>query len=168
MSDVQSFNDVLRHWSEVFMERSMRDFAAFMRSAGLSMPQVSTLFRLHYQGSCAVSDLSSHLGVTTAAASQMIDRLVQQGLLERSEDPNDRRAKQITLTPAGRELVQASIEARTQWMTEVAAVLSPAEQAEIAAALTALTDAVQRLDQVALQMGHERAARGSKTQGQGS
>lgn len=129
------------------MERTMRDFTAFMRSVGLSMPQVSTLFRLYYQGSCAVSDLGSHLGVTNAAASQMIERLVQQGLLERSEDPSDRRAKQITLTPAGRELVQSSIEARTRWMAELTAVLSPDEQATITAALGTLTSAVKNLRQ---------------------
>ncbi len=165
MSVDRSFNELLRHWSELFMERSMRDFAAFLRNAGVSMPQVSTLFRLYYQGNCAVSDLSGHLGVTTAAASQMIDRLVQQGLLERSEDPNDRRAKQITLTPAGRELVQTSIEARTRWMDDVATVLSSSEQAQVAAALAVLTDAMQQLDQAAPQALPERALRGSRTHG---
>lgn len=142
----QQFDDMLYHWSEVFMERTMRDFTAFMRSSGLSMPQVSTLFRLYYHGGCAVTDLGSHLGVTSAAASQMIDRLVQQGLLERSEDPSDRRAKQITLTPAGRELVQASIEARTRWMAELTAVLSPEQQVTIVAALGTLTSAAKSLD----------------------
>ena len=83
------------------MGRSMRDFTTFMRNSGLSMPQVSALFRLYYQGQCGVTDIADHLDVTSAAASQMIERLVQQGLLERSEDPNDRRVKQIDLSPAG-------------------------------------------------------------------
>ncbi len=140
------FNDVLRQWTEVFMGRSMRDFSAFMRNSGLSMPQVSALYRLYYRGQCGVTDIADHLDVSSAAASQMIERLVQQGLLERSEDPNDRRAKQIALSPAGRELMEESIEARVRWMAELTTVLSPEEQDTIVAALDALTSAAIRLD----------------------
>lgn len=140
------FNQVLRQWTEVFMGRSMRDFGAYMRNHGLSMPQVLLLYRLYYQGQCGVSDIADHLAVTNAAASQTIERLVQQGLLDRSEDPNDRRAKQIALSPAGRALMQESIEARVRWMAELTTVLSPEEQDTIVAALDALTSAAIRLD----------------------
>lgn len=140
------FSEVLRQWTEVFMGRSMRDFSAFMRNSGLSMPQVSALYRLYYQGRCGVTDIADHLDVSSAAASQMIERLVQQGLLERSEDPNDRRAKQIALSPAGRELMEESIEARVRWMAELTTVLSSEEQATIVAALDALTSAAIHLD----------------------
>lgn len=146
MAMSQPFDNVLRRWSEVFMGRSMRDFSVFMRNSGLSMPQVSALYRLYYQGPCGVTDIADHLAVTTPAASQMIERLVQQGLLERNEDPNDRRAKQIALSPAGRALMERSIEARVRWMAELTTVLSPAEQATIAAALDALTSAATELD----------------------
>jgi DNA-binding MarR family transcriptional regulator len=140
------FNEVLRQWTEVFMGRSMRDFGAYMRNHGLSMPQVLLLYRLYYQGQCGVSDIADHLAVTNAAASQSIERLVQQGLLERSEDPNDRRAKQIALSPAGRALMEESIEARVRWMAELTTVLSPEDQTTIIAALDALTSAALRLD----------------------
>jgi hypothetical protein len=71
------FNDVLRQWTEVFMGRSMRDFSAFMRNSGLSMPQVSLLYRLYYRGQCGVTDIADHLAVTSPAASQMVERLGQ-------------------------------------------------------------------------------------------
>ncbi len=140
------FDDVLRQWSEVFMGRSMRELSAFMRNFGLSMPQVSLLSRLYYQGQCGVTDIADHLAVTSPAASQMVERLVQQGLLERNEDPIDRRAKQIALSPAGRELIQDSIEARVRWMAELTTVLSPEDQTTIAAALDTLTNAARQLD----------------------
>ncbi|MFZ2359586.1 MAG: MarR family transcriptional regulator [Anaerolineae bacterium] len=146
MTGSLQFNQVLRQWTEVFMGRSMRDFGAYMRNHGLSMPQVLLLYRLYYQGQCGVSDIADHLAVTNAAASQTIERLVQQGLLDRSEDPNDRRAKQIALSPAGRALMQESIEARVRWMAELTTVLSPEEQDTIVAALDALTSAAIRLD----------------------
>ncbi len=146
MYNTERFDDVLRQWTEVFMGRSMRDFSAFMRNYGLSMPQVLLLFRLYYQGQCGVSDIADHLAVTNPAASQTIDRLVQQGLLERKEDPNDRRAKQIDLSPAGRQLLLDSIEARVRWVAELTTVLSPEEQAVIITALNALSNAAIRLD----------------------
>jgi DNA-binding MarR family transcriptional regulator len=140
------FDDVLRQWSEVFMGRSMRELSAFMRNSGLSMPQVSLLSRLYYQGQCGVTDIADHLAVTSPAASQLVDRLVQQGLLERNEDPNDRRAKQIALSPAGRQLIQDGIEARVRWTAELTTVLSPEDQAVIVTALDALTSAAIKLD----------------------
>ena len=151
MAPSQQFAAVLREWSEVFMRRSMRDFTTFMRNSGLTMPQVSALFKLHYQGTCGVSDIADHLDVTSAAASQMVDRLVQQGLLERSTDPHDRRVKQLELTPLGSRLLEGSIEARVQWMAGLTTVLSPAEQETIVTALDLLTDAATRLERHAFE-----------------
>lgn len=146
MNREERLTPVLREWSEVFMRRSMREFSQFMRGSGLSMPQVSALMRLYYQGMCGVTDIAEHLDVTSAAASQMVDRLVQQGLVARSTAPTDRRIKQIVLTPAGRTLVEDSVEARVQWMAQLTTVLSAEEQTAIATALDLLTSAARRLD----------------------
>lgn len=123
------------------MRRSMHDFMAFTRGKGLSMPQFGVLMRLYHVQSCDVSGLGEHLGVSNAAASQMIDRLVQQGLLARGEQAADRRVRTITLTEAGRALVEESIAARQRWLEQLTTALTPAEQAEIAAALLTLTRA---------------------------
>ncbi len=149
MTDTERFNTVLHDWVHVFMRRSMRDLAQFTRESGMSMAQFNTLMHLHHQGACGVTDIGSHLGVTSAAASQMIDRLVQQGLLERSEDPDDRRARQIRVTPAGRQVIEAGIAARRRWMEGLATALEPAEQEQIALALTLLTGAARRLEAAA-------------------
>ena len=84
----------------------------------------------------------------------MVDRLVQQGLLERSTDPNDRRVKQLELTPLGNRLLEDSIEARVQWMAGLTTVLSPAEQETIVSALDLLTDAATRLERHAFEESH--------------
>lgn len=142
----QLLTATLREWSETFMHRSMRDFGHFMREAGLSMPQMTVLFHLYYHGRCGVSDIGNHLDVTSPAASQLIDRLVQQGLAARSEDPEDRRVRQIDLTPQGQHLVQEAIEARVHWIEELAGALQPAEQASVSAALRLLTESVRRIE----------------------
>ena len=146
MAPQQEFAIVLRKWSELFMRRSMRDLAVFMRSHGLTMPQVSALYRLRYGGMCGVSDIADHLDVTNAAASQMVDRLVQQGLLARSTDPEDRRVKRIELTALGHQLLDDAIEARVRWVSEMTTVLSLDQQALIMEALDGLTKAAAVLE----------------------
>jgi len=116
MTIPDQFTQVMRDWSEVFMRRSMHDFIQFSKDSGLSMGQTSALFHLHHGSSCGVSDIGELLGVTNAGASQMVDRLVRMDLIERSEDPADRRAKQLQLTAKGRLIVKESIEARRRWM----------------------------------------------------
>jgi len=146
MSPSKQFSDVLSEWVGVFMRRSMRDFMQSMKNSGLSMPQLSTLMRLYYQNSCGVSEVGSQLGVTNAAASQMIERLVRQGLLERAEHPDDRRAKQLKLTPKGRMLISKTIEARRRWMEALTTALTRDQQATIITALTSLTEAARELE----------------------
>jgi DNA-binding MarR family transcriptional regulator len=76
-----------------------------------------------------VSAIGDHLGVTNAAVSQMLERLVQHGYVERLEDPEDRRARRISLTAKGKSVVRGSLEAGSQWLDGIAARLDPAERA---------------------------------------
>ena len=52
--------------------------------------------------------------VSLAAVSQMIDRLVQQGLLDRAEDPVDRRRKVLATTTRARSLLRKVENARSR------------------------------------------------------
>jgi DNA-binding MarR family transcriptional regulator len=88
--------------------------------------------------------------VTNAAASQMVERMVQLGFFTRSEDASDRRVKQIALTPQGQALIAAGIDARRRWMEELTDSLTPQEQEGIIAALRILTRAAQKLEEPVL------------------
>lgn len=135
----------LHGWAEIFMAHSMRAWMRYVRSTGLSMIQFNTLMRLHYRGQCALSEVGAELDITPAATSQMVDKLVQNGYLTRAEDPADRRVKVLTLTDKGRALVHAAVEARNAWLADLAASLPPADRAELARALGALTATARAL-----------------------
>jgi DNA-binding MarR family transcriptional regulator len=143
MSQSIAFTEVIREWSEVFMHRSMRDFRKFMEETGLSFSQINILMRLKHGGNSGVSEIGDQLGVTNAAASQAVDRLVQLGLIKRTEDPDDRRAKKLALTPDGNALIEKGIEVRSQWVEGLTGALSPDEQSLIISALTLLTAAAR-------------------------
>ena len=137
----------LRAWMDVFMHRSMRGWTHFAKSTGLSMPQFSILMQLHYKGACGMSAISERFDVTAAAASQLVDKLVQAGYIERTEDPSDRRAKLLKLSTKGAQLVDDGIQERYRWMDELTSRLSAAEQTMISEALTLLTEAARQMEQ---------------------
>ena len=93
MSQIKTITEVIQEWSEVFMHRSGREFRRFMEKSNLSFSQVNVLMRLFHSADCGVSEIGEEMGITNPAASQAVDRLVQMGLIERTEDPDDRRSK---------------------------------------------------------------------------
>jgi len=149
MSTSERFKQVMRRWAELFMHHSLHEFKRFMDESGLSASQVHTLMQLYRQGDCGVARIGNHLGVTSAAASQMVDRLVEYGLLERGQHAGDRRTRPISLTPKGRALVEAGIEARRGWMEQLTRSFSLQEQELIICALTLLSDAAAELEPAA-------------------
>ncbi len=108
--------EAILDWSAIFMRLSMNDFLRFSRSAGFSFMQMALSMHLHYKGPTEVMACGELLQLSPAGASQMIERLVQQGLAQRSETPDDRRVRLVHLTRAGRQIVGASIEAQQGWL----------------------------------------------------
>jgi len=139
------FVRTLQSWTEIFMQHSMHNFIRHSKDNGISMSQIGALFHIHHKGHCGVTDLGEDIGVTSAAASQLLERLVQQGLVTRSEDPQDRRVKQIVLTEFGKGILKESIRARQGWLNDLSGTLSPAEKEQVMAALRILTEKAQSL-----------------------
>lgn len=146
MSPTEQFSRVLREWTKVFMHRSAGDFKRFLKESGLSVSHLIILMRLHHGDHCGVSEISHHLGISSPAASQAIDRLVQMGALVRREDPHDRRAKQLALSDQGKQLIEKLFDARTQWIERLTDALSDEQQGTIIEALTLLTEAARKTD----------------------
>ena len=147
MTSPTQLNKTLHAWMDVFMHRSMRSWMHFAKSTGLSMPQFSILMQLYYRGHCGISDISDRFEISTAAASQHVENLVQAGLIERNEAAADRRAKQVELSPRGRSLLEKGISERYRWMDRLAEILDEKDRDKITGALTILTEAARKLEQ---------------------
>ncbi len=129
------------------MRNTMRKFFRYAKENALSMSQMGALMQLHHKGVCGVSDIGDDLGISSAAASQMLERLFQQGLIERSEDPHDRRVKQIILTDKGLQVLQAGFQARQSWLDDLARSLTPAEREQVLNAFSLLIEKAKQLDE---------------------
>jgi DNA-binding MarR family transcriptional regulator len=75
------------------------------KSRGTTRAQWIVLFRLRQQEGLSQVDLADVLELQPISLVRLLDRLVDQGLLERRTHPTDRRANQLFLTKPGRQLV---------------------------------------------------------------
>lgn len=145
MSDTKDlFVATLQAWIEGFLRRSMLDSIVYAKEQNLSRSQMITLIHLRQLGACSVSDIGDLIGITSAGASQLLERMVQQELVERIEDPEDRRAKLITLTGKGREMLEESMRVRRRWLEDFARKLSPEEQIQVVEVMRLLLDAIEQ------------------------
>ncbi|RLD97026.1 MAG: hypothetical protein DRJ13_12895 [Bacteroidetes bacterium] len=145
MSSPDPFLSTIHDWMGLIMHRSMRGYMHYAREKGLSRSMIGTLFHLIHRDHTGVTDLSEHLGVSSAAASQMLERLVEEGLIQRSENPDDRRMKQIILTDEGHRVIKETIDARLGWLEELTANFSEEEKEQITSALELIINKAKEL-----------------------
>jgi MarR family transcriptional regulator, organic hydroperoxide resistance regulator len=146
MTSSSKLIQTIRQFMDFAMHHSMRERVHFAKATGLSMPQFGILMQLHYRGNCGVSDIGERFDITNAAASQLVDKLVQSGLIQREENPNDRRAKLLNLTDKGNKLIQQGIEGRYRWVDQLAAKLTAEERAKVDEALQIMTQTAKELE----------------------
>jgi len=145
LSDEDTFLNALREWMEASMHRSFHAFIRHNRESDLSLSQVNALFRLFHHGASSVNDLANHLGITTAAVSQLLDPLIVGDLVLRSENPKDRRMKLIALTEKGHAMVEESMNRRHAWLSELSRLLSDAEKEELLPTIRLLNQRTRKL-----------------------
>jgi DNA-binding MarR family transcriptional regulator len=146
MISQSDFIQIVRQFMDIAMHRALHERLQLAKALGLSMPQFSTLVQLHFRGIAGISEVSERFEITPAAASQLVDKLVQGGLIRREEDPHDRRAKCLNLTDKGKNLVQRKMEERYRWLDQLAEKLTPEERAKVAEAMDIMTRAAKELE----------------------
>jgi MarR family 2-MHQ and catechol resistance regulon transcriptional repressor len=144
MDDVDLTKSLL-DWSSTFIRLSLYDFNRYTRSMGLSLGQMTVLMHLHYQGPCEVTRFCDMMQITPAGASNMIERMVQQGVVRRDELPEDRRVRLVDLTDSGRRIVLEGVAMREAWVTQLVASLSTEEREKIFTAMMSLNQHAELL-----------------------
>jgi MarR family transcriptional regulator for hemolysin len=93
------------------------------RQLGISRAQWVVLMRLDRSEGLKQSELAEILDLQPISLTRLLDRLADNGLIERRPDPNDRRANQLYLTPAARPLLEQLVELGRDLMDDVLAGL---------------------------------------------
>ena len=133
--------DLLALWRHVLSTGSGGAYAIF-EELDLSLTQVKTLAALA-RDELTVKDLAERLGLSLPGASRAVDALVCRGLLDRREDPDDRRQKRLRCTHDGLAALRRLDEARLAGMAAFAATLPPAQCRRLSAALKPILDDIE-------------------------
>jgi MarR family transcriptional regulator, lower aerobic nicotinate degradation pathway regulator len=109
----------------------------------MTAPQRIALVEIGHDGPLRLNDLAHRIGASLATASRAVDALEQLGLVARAPAPEDRRALSITLTPAGRALVDERHRRAAAAFEPAAGTLDAAERSELLALLERMTAALR-------------------------
>ncbi|HZV82455.1 MAG TPA: MarR family transcriptional regulator [Geobacteraceae bacterium] len=116
------------------------------QAAGLTDATWRPLLHLHRLGDgVRQKDLAASVGIEGPSLVRLLDTLVAKGLIERSEDGSDRRAKLLCLTPEGREVVVRIRETVTSLENELMSPFSDEDVAQAAAFIQRLETSVHDL-----------------------
>src|SRR4051794_3879850 len=101
------------------MQTCGRDVVQLAAEFEISFSQMKALHRLReHDEPMSVKELGDQLGLSLAAMSRAADGLVQRGLVDRVEDPTDRRIKRLSVTEAGHDFVSRLIQSRLAGIEE--------------------------------------------------
>src|SRR4051812_22140076 len=111
---------------------------------GISLAQFQLLEPLA-GGPCTNRQLADAAGVASPPATRMIDLMSARELVSRVEDPSDRRAVLISLTPAGRAALQAKLDEYQALRERVAEAIEPGQRQVAARVLQELAAVIEEL-----------------------
>ena len=107
--------------------------------AGLNVTDMECLRLLFHKGSATPSELARHTGLTSGAATAMLDRLERAGLIERRANPDDRRGSLITPAKSGAKIAASWFESARKAQDELISSYSDKELEIIADAFERFT-----------------------------
>jgi len=110
-----------------------------------TIAQYRALVVLASRGPRRIVDLAEALDVAPSTAGRMCDRLVSKGLVRRHRARGDRRAVLVSVTPAGRQVVDEATSRRRALIAEILERLPVAAQQAVAQALRTFADAADEV-----------------------
>ncbi|GAB2632164.1 MarR family winged helix-turn-helix transcriptional regulator [Nocardia goodfellowii] len=118
-----------------------KTFAAHGLDAA-SFDVLATLRRSDPPHCLTPTELMRSAMVTSGAITQRLDRLEERGLVTRSRSASDGRGIKVTLTEAGRALVDAALPDHVATEERLLAALTPAQRARLAATLRTVLESL--------------------------
>lgn len=95
-------NSTLERITRILFSNVIERLAVVMSEEHLSFSQVAALHIIDREQNININDISTKLSLSMSATSRMIDELVKKDLIERKEDQENRRSKNLTVSSTGK------------------------------------------------------------------
>lgn len=149
MADISlsGFVDQISEIMPIIMKQFSRYQMNELYKGKITLPQFFILEFLSTNKQSKMKDLAGFMGVTTAAATGIVDRLVRDGYIVRFYEPTDRRIVMVKLTQKGSELVKKIIQQRRQATIKMFSGISEIDRQDYLRILMQIKDALVRENQ---------------------
>ena len=122
----------------------------------MTSPQVKALMLLEGVGPMRMGMIAGHLGTTLSASTNIIDRLVEKGLVERHSDPHDRRVVVCKSTNRGGQAVEQFWRIGRERLLPIAEAMDPQQLAGAVRVLEGLRDTIEKVKASSAAPGSDR------------
>lgn len=110
------------------MKRLDKYLTAKMEKYGITIPQSFVLFCLLEEDGCTLKEIGNRAQIDSSSMTVLVDKLENEGLVERRLDSQDRRAIRVYLTPKGRDLAEEVLSCGTEFNDYLLARLGGSEK----------------------------------------
>lgn len=142
MTDAQGESESLGVWAKRYYYANRLAVETLLRAHGIGSTQWLVLRHLASAGPTVQRDLGRIIDAERAALSGLVATLVRKGLVEQTVSAADQRQREITLTPAGRRLLDGLPD---PFETVRGVALAGIDSAEIDAAIRVLQRAIAQV-----------------------
>ena len=142
MDRAKEIRDILRLQEELIRHRMVWDVGPWLELE-MSMPQLKALFLISGEKEIRMRELARGLGGSLSNATVLVNRLVDQGLVERLADPQDRRVVLVRATEDGRRFVERLVTSWRVLSAPLLETLAPEDLAAVSKALRVLLEAAR-------------------------
>jgi DNA-binding MarR family transcriptional regulator len=126
--------------------RMHRLFDRRMARMGASMARTKVLMYVDREGAARAVDMAELFGVAPRTITEALDGLERDRLIRRDPDPDDRRAKRISITDEGKRAIAATEPLRLMLIERIFGPLSAADREQLLAILDKLEVQVAALE----------------------
>ncbi len=136
----------LERVQDSFERRALSSMAEPLISTPITMQQLKVLTMIAIDPERATGhELATQLNVSVATMSGLVDRLVEHGMVNRGEDPRDRRVRRLSVTPEGNATIRGLLSSAGTMPTPVLRRLAIEDLRALVRGILAFDRAVQDL-----------------------
>jgi DNA-binding MarR family transcriptional regulator len=149
----EAIRDLMRLQDELIRRRAAWDVEPWL-DLEMSTPQLKALLLIAEEDRMRMRELARRLGGSFSNATVLVDRLVDRGLVERMDEPEDRRVVLVRVSEKGRRVIEGLV---TSWRTITPPLLerlSSEDLDALARGLRALLEASERQEEEAGRRDH--------------
>ncbi len=128
---IQQLEELLRQVSIIIRKRG-RDI---LQRFDVTPPQFNALLELDHHGQLTMGELCDHLFLACSTATDLVDRMERNQLIERERDSSDRRVIRLKIKAKGKQIIAEVLSARREYLATVMETVGEDEKERLIQAL---------------------------------